>query len=460
MNAVPKEKTFFGHPRALGNLFNTEMGERASFYGLKAILPVFLITSVAQGGLGYSKADASAIYGWYVMAVYLMAIPGGILADLWLGARRSVLVGGSIIAAGHFIMLLHSPFFVFLGLAMIACGTGLLKPNISTMVGEVYGGHGSHDTRREQGFTLFYMGINIGAAVAPVVCGLLAQDEGFKWLLSRCGINPINSWHFAFGAAGVFMLLALWQFWGGGEHIRHLGLPRSKRPVTPAATSGTPGQAAEERTWKHGVAILVLCLFSVLFFCITEQGGTTLNFFAKEHTRNTIFGWTYPSTFFQSVNPICVILFSPIFALIWAWLAKKGYEPASAFKFAIGLLFLTMGTALMVPAAHGAMEGQVSPMWLVGVFALQVIGELCLSPVGLSKVTELAPARFTGLAVGMWFVASALAAKLGGFLAGYCGENPSSIASLFTVLSIVAFCAAVGMTLIAPLVRWLMKPVF
>lgn len=427
---------------------------------MKAILAIFLATAVVDGGLGFSKADAAAIYGWYGMAVYLMAIPGGLIADRFLGARRAVLVGGTIIAAGHFIMLLHASFFIFAGLGLIAIGTGLLKPNISSMVGEVYGGHGAHDSRREQGFTLFYMGINIGACVAPIVCGILAQDATFKGMLSWCGINPNLSWHFAFAAAGLFMVYALWQFWKGGDDVKHLGQLHKSDTTTAAAAASVPAADADKRGWKHVLAILVLCLFSVLFFCITEQGGSSLSFFAEQMTRNTIFGWEFPSTFFQSVNPLCVILFSPLFAIVWAWLAKKGYEPSSPFKFAIGLLFLTFGTALMVPAAHAAVTGKVSPLWLVGVYALQVVGELCLSPVGLSKVTELAPPKYTGLAIGLWFLASALAAKLGGFLAGFYSDDPMVLASLFTWLAAIAFVGAIVMTVTAPFVRKLMKPVF
>ncbi|MBY0549978.1 MAG: peptide MFS transporter [Candidatus Obscuribacterales bacterium] len=447
-----KERTFFGHPRALGVLFSIEMCERASFYGMKAILALFLATAVVDGGLGLSKGDASAIYGWYGMAVYLTAIPGGLIADRWLGARRSVLIGGLVIAAGHFIMLLHSPFFVYAGLGLIALGTGLLKPNISTMVGEVYGGH---DSRREQGFTIFYMGINIGAALAPVVCGFIAQHPWSKAGLEWCGIDPTYSWHFAFAAAGVAMLAGLAQYWWGGRHIKHVGVLRKTDPAKVEVLA-----EEDKRSWGHYAAIGVLCFFSVLFFCITEQGGSSLSFFAQENTRTTILGAEFPSTWFQAVNPICVIVMSPLFAWLWLVLRRKEVEPSSPWKFAIGLVFLTLGTALMVPAAYAAVEGKVSPLWLCGVYFLQVLGELCISPVGLSKVTELAPRRYAGLAVGLWFLASALAAKLGGVLAGFSSEDPSVVATLFTWLAVAAAVGALIMALSAPTVKKLMKPVF
>ena len=446
-----KERTFFGHPRALGVLFSVEMCERASFYGMKAILALFLVTAVADGGMGLSKAAASSIYGWYTMAVYLTAIPGGLIADRWLGARRSVLIGGLIIAVGHFVMVLHAPFFIFAGLAMISLGTGLLKPNISSMVGEVYGGH---DNRREQGFTIFYMGINVGAAVAPVVCGFLAQHPWFKSFLSWLGLDPSLSWHFAFAAAGVAMLAGLAQYWWGGRHIQSIGALRTAQSEKAVVAE------EDKRNWRHYLAIGVLCFFSVLFFCITEQGGSSLSFFAQEMTRNTAFGFEFPSTWFQAVNPLCVIGLSPLFAWLWMSLRRKEIEPSSSFKFAIGLLFLSVGTALMVPAAYAAVSGKVSPLWLCAVYFLQVMGELCLSPVGLSKVTELAPRRYTGLAVGLWFLASAMAAKLGGVLAGFYSEDPNVIAALFSWLAVAALVGAAIMALTTPALRKLMKPVF
>ena len=395
------EKQWLGHPRGLATLFFTEMWERFSYYGMRALLTLYMVGSVQQPGLGFKVSTATTIYGLYTMAVYLAGIPGGYVADRFIGHYRAVLVGGIIIACGHFSMAIPGLPFFFLGLGLIVIGTGLLKPNVSTMVGSLYT---KEDERRDAGFSMFYMGINLGAFIAPLVCGWLGQ----KW-----------NWHFGFAAAGVGMVFGLIQYVAGRKYLTPVSASTAANAIDSAAPR--PRVPLTRTDWLRIAAIGILTLFALLFWAGFEQAGSSLTLFADRATRLTILGFNYPSSWFQSVEPLFVILFSPVFAWIWIRLARAHREPSSPAKFTLGLFFLSLSFLLVVPAALAFERAgvRVSPMWLVGLYFLQMIGELCLSPVGLSMVTKLAPAHLVGLMMGVWFFATAMGNYVAGWAAGF-----------------------------------------
>ena len=438
---------FASHPRGLKTLFFTEMWERFSYYGMRAILVLYMVAPVAEGGLGFDTAAAASVYGTYTMAVYLMAIPGGFVADRFVGARRAVLVGGVVIAAGHFAMAFGALPAFYGGLVLIVLGTGLLKPNISTMVGALYA---EGDARRDAGFSIFYMGINLGAALSPLVCGYLAQSAGFKETLASAGFAPEASWHWGFGAAGVGMTLGLVQYLLHRERLRGVG----ERPA-PRAAEAAPREPRTRAGWRRIGAVFVFFTFTVLFWAVYEQAGSSLTLFADRLTRNEILGWEYPSSWFQSVEAAFVIVLAPVFSAIWLRFGDR--QPSSPAKFTVGLALLGAGTALMVPAAALAASGRVSPLWLVGVYLLHVLGEMCLSPVGLSTVTKLAPARLVGVMMGVWFLAAALGNKVAGDLGGLFDEaDPVRNQWLFGGMTIGVLAAAGLLALLTPWVRRLM----
>jgi proton-dependent oligopeptide transporter, POT family len=412
------EKQWLGHPRGLATLYFTEMWERFSYYGMRALLILYMVGSTQQPGLGFGERRAATIYGIYTMAVYLAGIPGGWVADRFLGHYRAVLIGGIIIAAGHFSMAIPGLPFFFLGLGLIVIGTGLLKPNVSSMVGSLYR---RDDSRRDAGFSLFYMGINLGAFIAPLICGWLGQ----KW-----------NWHFGFAAAGVGMIIGLIQYVAGKRYLTPV--PEAfAMSVDAAATATDEAPQQQDATgsrkltstdWARIGAIGLLTLFALLFWAGFEQAGSSLTLFADRATRLTVFNWSYPSSWFQSVEPLFVILFSPFFAWLWLKLAASRKEPSSPAKFTLGLFFLSLSFLLVVPAARlfESSNGRVSPMWLVGLYFLQMVGELCLSPVGLSMVTKLAPAHLVGLMMGVWFFATAMGNYVAGWVAGFLQDRQFS----------------------------------
>ena len=476
-----------GHPKGLSNLFFAELWERFSYYGMRALLMLFMIAPMAAGGLGFDQQQASSVYGNYVMASYMLCILGGFIADNFIGARRAVLIGGFVITAGHYTLVLDSLTAFYVGLILIAVGTGLLKPSISTLVGGLYA---RGDARRDAGFSLFYMGINIGAFAAPLVTGYLAQDEGFKQILVGWGLDPLHSWHWGFGAAGVGMTLGMWVYVRRLNWVSHVGdAPEAhhKRPWERLAlvTLGTIAllrlmMKSDEYVWlaytiyslpilvvlyfgvirkdddsKRIAAIGVFFIAAVLFWAVFEQAGTTLTLFADELTRTEILGQPFPSSWFQSVNALFVIALAPVFAWLWVTLGTR--QPSVALKFVFGLIFLGLSFALMVPAAQGIVAGKVSPWWLIGVYFLQTLGEMCLSPVGLSTMSKLAPARLTGLVLGIWFLATALGNKLSGTLsAGFSSKDPAALASFFSTQAIVVGIVAVVLLALVPWVRHLM----
>ncbi|HEY5908675.1 MAG TPA: peptide MFS transporter [Vicinamibacteria bacterium] len=442
MSDTPDRSGLFGHPRGLSTLFFTELWERFSYYGMRAILMLYMVTPQASGGLGFDTARAAGIYGLYTGSVYFTAIPGGWIADRLLGLRRAVLAGGVLIALGHYCLFGAAsslPLF-YAGLLLIICGTGLLKSNVSSIVGELYA---QGDPRRDAGFSIFYMGINLGALVSPIICGYLAQKVG---------------WHWGFGAAAFGMTLGLVQFVAGANRLGDAG--RLREPpkdagalwtriiVVTAAVSlllwsvwpwrdlvvltGTvalfawlvkTGGRTPEETKRIG-AIIVLFVFATLFWIGFEQAGSSLTLFAEKHTDNVVLGFDFPSSWYQSVEPIFVVSFAPVFAWLWLTLGKR--EPSSPAKFAWALLSLGIGFLLVAFAASrfAATGVKVSPWWLIGLYFFHAMGELALSPVGLSTVTKLAPGRIVGLMMGVWFLALSLGNFLGGHVAGFFDRLP------------------------------------
>jgi POT family proton-dependent oligopeptide transporter len=463
------DRAFFGHPRGLSTLFFTEMWERFSYYGMRALLILFMTATAANGGLGFDVMKAGAIYGLYTSMVYMTGLPGGWIADRFLGQRRAVLLGGIIIALGSFCLAIHDVTTFYFGLAFIVAGSGLLKPNVSSMVGNLYS---EQDRRRDAGFSIFYMGINLGATIAPLICGYIGQKI---------------DWHWGFGAAGVGMTFGVIQYALGGKYLGDIGLQATKKHDSAQSTDGgrrmkltvfivlgfvlagaiiwvsgildTPLKniitvlgfsflallVVGYFTWifvtgswnsverKRIAVIAILFLFTSMFWAAFEQAGSTLNLFADRFTQNSAFGLPFPSSWFQSVNSVFIIAFAPVFA--WLWIKLGKHEPSSPGKFSLGLIFVGLGYLLLVPAAMIVISsgGKVSPMWLVGVYLLHTFGELSLSPVGLSMVTKLAPARILGQMMGIWFLSISLGNFIGGQVAGLFESLPLPIlfASVF-----------------------------
>jgi POT family proton-dependent oligopeptide transporter len=482
------DTAFFGHPRGLATLFFTELWERFSYYGIRALLILFMTAPAASGGLGFPVPKAGAIYGLFTAMVYLVSLPGGWIADRFLGQRRAVLYGSVLIAAGNLLLAVPglTPFYT--GLAVIVAGTGLLKPNVSTLVGQLYR---PGDRRRDAGFSIYYMGINLGAFLAPLACGYLGQNV---------------NWHLGFVLAAVGMIFGLAQYVADGRYLGGAGLH-------PAAAS-SPEEAAAQRRWlRHGVlaaalavsggfaldaagvislspqvlsdalgvllfgtvaaffgwaffssrwsaaerrrlmVVGILFTASCLFWSVFEQAGSTLNLFAQRSTENRIFGWAYPASWLQSLNALFIITLAPVFA--WLWIRLGAREPSSTGKFVWGLLSAGAGFLLLVaPAAAAAGGAKVSPLWLVGVYLLHTIGELCLSPVGLSAMTKLAPPGIAGLLMGVWFVSLSVGNYLGGRIAGFYEALPLPV--LFAAVGGFGVGAALLLALLVRPARRLM----
>jgi POT family proton-dependent oligopeptide transporter len=422
--AVPTDRGFFGHPRGLSTLFFTEMWERFSYYGMRAFLVLYMVAPAAAGGLGFADADAASIYGTYTGSVWGAAILGGIVADRWLGQYNAVLVGGTIIAIGHFALAFKALPFFYSGLALIVVGTGLLKPNASTLVGSLYQ---AGDARRDGGFSIFYMGINLGALFGPLIAGYLAQRV---------------DWHLGFACAGVGMTLGLVQYVVGRRHLA--GAVVHQEP-TPSRTAAPPAAGFTSTEWKRMGAIVIFFLVAVVFWGAYEQAGSTLNLFADRYTRTELFGVSFPSSWFQSVQPIFVIALAPVFAWIWVRLGK--HEPSVPAKLAIGVLFMALAFLILVPAGTAAQSAagvRVSPWWLIVSYGISELGELCLYPVGLSAVTKLSPPRIVGLMMGVWLLSNAFGNKLAGWAAGFFSTMPlrelfSEVAVILLVTSAIVF---------------------
>jgi POT family proton-dependent oligopeptide transporter len=430
------DKQWFGHPRGLFTCFFTEMWERFSYYGMRALLFLYMVGSVSQPGLGFGEKRAGQIYGLYTMLVYLMGVPGGFIADRYLGHRRAVFVGGVIIACGHFSMAFPSIATFYLGLCLIIIGTGLLKPNVSTIVGTLYT---RDDPRRDAGFSLFYMGINLGAFIAPLICTPLGQQ--------------IN-WHIGFAAAGVGMVIGLIQYSYGAKYLVPLSQAKESPVAILESDKPEPKTPFTRQDWGRIAAASILTLFALIFWAGFEQAGSSLTLFADRATRLVAFGRTFASGLFQSAEPLFVIIFSPIFAWLWVKLGRR--NPSSPAKFTLGLFFLSLSFLLIIPASkYYAKTGQrVSPWWLIGLYFLQMLGELNLSPVGLSMVTKLAPPRIVGFMMGIWFLATAVGNYVAGWVAGFLQDRPFS--EVFVIAFVTAAVATLVLAILIPLIKKLM----
>ncbi len=512
--SVLDDRSLLGHPRGLGLLFVTEMWERFSYYGMRALLVLYLVNA-----LRWDTARAANLYGTYTMLVYLTPLLGGVLADRLLGTRHALVVGGLVIAAGHFALAFAGMTAFYTGLVLIVAGTGLFKPNASTMVGQLYR---PGDRRRDAGFTIFYMGVNAGAFLGPLVCGALAQSD-------RLG------WHYGFAAAGVGMVLGIAVYVAGRDRwLPGIGLRPPRGPAPHASAAGEPrlgpaphgislpppaaerGQArvaletaggalagvvlallvggvtllgvvfgaavggtlaftlfgshGEER--KRVVALFLVAFFVIFFWAAFEQAGSSMNLFADRHTDLSIGGAEVPSSWFQSVNPAIILLFAPLFAALWGFLGRRGLEPSTPVKMVLGLALLGAGFVFMVVGGGRADAGvRVSPLWLLAAYAFHTFGELCLSPVGLSYVTKIAPARFAALLMGAWYLSNAAANKLAGALAALTpspGAAPEAAGTgltgllhrlsatnlgFYSIFVASSFAAALVMLLFVPLLR-------
>ncbi len=445
MTSPPPGSSWFGHPRGLSTLFFTEMWERFSYYGMRGFLFLYMVKA-----LGFTDKHAGAVYGNYVSSVWLLAIVGGFVADRWLGQYRSVLIGGAIIALGHFTLAFHPLPFFHAGLWLIVIGTGLLKPNASTLVGSLYE---PGDGRRDAGFSIFFMGINVGAVIGPIVAGKIAE-----------GID----WHLGFACAGVGMTLGLVQYVVGRKHLQP-AIARLAGPARPAALLPSPKQAIGPRLlglamrlwqwlrsftrdeWKRIAAVFVFFVFASLFWGAYEQAGSTLTLFADRYVHLELLGIKLYASWFVSIQGAFVILLSPIFAWLWVRLGPR--QPSAPAKFALALLFVGLAFVLLMPAGAVAQSGvKVSPLWLVGAYFIEELGEVCLYPVGLSVVTKLAPARIVGLMMGVFFLSNAVGNKLAGWSAGFISTTP--LPTLFGVTAAVTLgAAAVMFVLIKPIQR-------
>ncbi len=489
------DRSFFGHPAGLSTLFFTEMWERFSYYGMRAILLLYMTKAFTEGGLALDEKYAGLIYGTYVSSVWYLPLPGGWLADRILGARRAVLIGAIIIACGHFSMAINSKLTFYAGLILIACGTGLLKPNISAMVGQLYS---EEDKRRDSGFSIFYTGINLGAFLAPLLVGFLAQSQTFKNFIASVGLNPNSSWHWGFGAAGVGMTLGIIQYVLGQKRLAGVGL----KPEISSATARPEDEGVDYLTlalaliggaigavlgriygeawplsaifptvvgfffgyllgimrhlkgeeFRRVIVIFILFVFSILFWMTYEQAGSSLTLFADRLTSTTIFGWTYPSSWFQAVPALFVIIFASIIGAVWLKLGDR--QPSSPGKFTIGLFFAGIAFVVIAFAATLARSGRVSPMWLVLVYFLQTIGELCLSPVGLSTTTKLAPARMVGLMLGVWFLSISIGSYIAGLATGlFAGNDTGALTRGFGIFAGITLLAAIILAVLTPLIK-------
>ena len=428
-----------GHPRGLSTLFFTEMWERFSYYGMRAFLILYLVAPVSTGGMGFSAPEAASIYGTYTGSAWGAAILGGFVADRLIGQYYAVLLGGILIALGHFTLAFNALAAFYGGLALIAAGTGLLKPNVSTIVGSLYE---QGDRRRDPGFSIFYMGINSGGLIGQIVAGYIAQK--------------IN-WHAGFATAGIGMVFGLAQYWLGRERLQQ-GLDRLAKDKASRrqATTSAAGAGLTRDEWTRILAIFIFFVFASLFWGAYEQAGSTLNLFADQHTRLSVLGWEFPSSWLQGVQSACVILFAPVMAWLWTRLGR--FEPSSPAKFALGLLFVGPGVRAAHAGRHDRRDGpQGQPALAHRRLRVMEIGELCLSPVGLSVVTKLSPARLVGVMMGVFFLSNALGNKIAGFAAGFVGSMP--LPSLFGTVAAVTLGAALVLAVMVPGIRKLMAGV-
>ena len=485
MTNPPAQREIFGQPRGLATLFLTEMWERFSYYGMRSVLILYAVAAVGQGGLGLDDHVASSVYGLYIAATYVFALLGGWVADRLLGAQRAVLAGAVLILIGNGLLVVGHVRVFFLGLAVVILGVALLKPNISVMVGELYPEGGA---RRDAGFSIFYVGISVGALMGSLLVPVFAARFG---------------WRYGFALPVVGMLLGLTQFlftrkWLGASG-RHSAQPGSWHSwltvlvfvlaVVVVAMLALSGRVVIEAVSLAQGVTWVIALFAVgyfvylvafaglqeaerrrvfvmaalfaayaVFFAGFEQAGASLNLFAERYTDRNLLGWNLPAGVLQGTTALYTILFAPVAAALWLALGRRGRDPAPSVKFAIGLALLAASYLLMYVAAGFVVAGQkVLPTWLLVSYFLQECGDLCLSPVGLSSMTKLAPPRYAGQVMGLWFLALALGNNLAGQLSGeYDAGDLHSLPALFLKIAGYSVAAAVMMLLLTPALRRLM----
>jgi len=475
-------KTFFGHPAGLGTLFFTELWERFSYYGMRALLVLFMVATLAEGGLGFDDPTATAIYGLYTAGVYLAALPGGWLADRVFGQQNAIWYGGIIIAVGHITLalpgfgLVPEAYGFFFGLILIVIGTGLLKPNISSCVGELYPEGGA---REDAGYVLYYMGINLGAFLGPLICGWLRINMGWHWgfaaaaigmiaglivyratqrHLGNFGKNPYptppakqaqtrNMTMAIYVATGLIFLVALLALQGAFT-IDAIGLSEGSVYVIVAVAALFFGRVLLDKelsSLERNRVVVLIALFigAALFWSGFEQAGSSLNLFAERYTAREVLGTVIPAEWFQSLNPLYILIFAPFFSALWINLGRRNLDPSIPLKFALGFLQLGIGFGFMWIAASLIQDGdQVLPTWLLLTYLFHTTGELCLSPIGLSATSKLAPRRYYSQMMGMWFFGAALGNLLAGLLAGeFSGDSVAEFPALYR--QIVIFCAVV-----------------
>ncbi len=476
------------HPPGLTTLFFTEMWERFSYYGMRALLVLYLVNA-----LEYERGDALEIYARYTMLVYLTPILGGLIADRWLGHRRAVLVGALLMCMGHFAMAV--PALLHLALGLLVLGNGFFKPNISTLVGRMYA---AGDPRRDSGFTLFYMGINLGALFSPLVSSTLGEKLGWHYGFAAAGfgmlagllifvagqrrlassvpdeLSPLSrdDWlatvwvsTLAVAVLGMFMY-GIWPLiataWNAVSPLARVLLTALVFVAIAAITAWRSGAATHSRPLtrtdiERMVAILIMAVFVVFFWMGFEQAGGTMNLFADKLTDRMVFGWEFPAGWFQSVNPLYVVLLAPLFSVLWLRLDTSRFALSVVHKQAVGMLILGLGFVVLAVAQQQAnVHGRVGPQWLLLVYFLHTLGELCLSPTGLSMVTKLAPERFLALMMGLWFVAVAIASYLAGTLEAILAQWDIA---LYWFLVAAPVGAGIVLLLISPFLHRLMHGV-
>ncbi|MEN0057391.1 MAG: peptide MFS transporter [Bdellovibrio sp.] len=431
------QTTFLGHPRALFTLFFTEMWERFSYYGMRVLLVLYMTQYLFQqvesgqpvwgyhalkalleffsGPLSH-QALSSMIYGLYTGFVYFTPFIGGILADRYLGQRRSVYIGGFLMAIGHFLMAVESLFFP--ALLFLIVGNGFFKPNISTQVGGLYP---ENDPRRDGAYTIFYMGINLGAILSPLVCGTLGQKVG---------------WHWGFGAAGVGMLVSMAIYHFGGQH-----LPQTEHRQSFREIEAQSHQPLTKEEWKRTIALTFLCMVTIFFWGVYEQQGNTLQLWSDQNTDWNFFGFEIPSTWYQSFNPLIIIVFAPLLDRYWSWRARHNKAPGTVTKMVIGCLLGALALFVMYAAAQVIGPHKGSVMWLLGSTFLLTLGELYVSPIGLSLVTKVSPLKIVSMMMGVWFLASFFGNGIAGYIGAFYEVIPKE--SFFLLLAGLSLIPAI-----------------
>ena len=424
---MKNQSEIFGHPKGLFVLFFTEMWERFSYYGMRAILVLYLVTQTTgdNPGLGWTSGEALALYGWYTMLVYVASIPGGWIADRLIGQKKSVLIGGLTLCLGHSILAVEQMWAFYSGLGLIIAGVGLLKPNISTMVGGLYE---QGDIRRDKGFTIFYIGINIGAFLSSLIVGYVGEVHG---------------WHYGFGLAGIGMLLGQLVYMVGQKHLTHVGnlLTKTENPEEKEKYNQPLTKIEIDR-----VKVLLLSfLIVIVFWGAFEQAGGLMNIYTLEKTNRVIAGMTIPASVFQSLNAAFIILLGTSVAGYWASRSSKNKEASSLFKMAVGTMIMGTGFFFMSAAsAEFDANGSSAMYWLVLAYLFHTIGELCASPVALSFITKLAPVKYASIMMGVYFAMTGFGNKLAGFL----GESASDLGEFVIFTGIATFCIAFGLLII------------